>query len=85
MPTNVALRSQEKADSAIASGKFAEEIVPVQVAGKKGAQLIIDKDESPRKTTLEKLNKLSPVYDDGICTAGNSSAENDGGRQRLSS
>ena len=73
-----ALRSQEKADSAIASGKFAEEIVPVQVAGKKGAQLIIDKDESPRKTTLEKLNKLSPVYDGGICTAGNSSAENDG-------
>jgi acetyl-CoA C-acetyltransferase len=43
------------------------------------APLLFDKDETPRRdTTLEKLAKLSPVYPDGVCTAGNSSSENDG-------
>jgi acetyl-CoA C-acetyltransferase len=74
-----AYRSQMKASEAIASDKFKEEIVPVEVAGKKGQTLTIDKDESPRPdSTLEKLAKLRPVYPDGICTAGNSSTENDG-------
>jgi acetyl-CoA C-acetyltransferase len=74
-----AYRSQMKASEAVASKKFKEEIVPVEVAGKKGQTLTIDKDESPRPdSTLEKFAKLRPVYPDGICTAGNSSTENDG-------
>lgn len=74
-----AVRSQKKACEAIEAGKFKEEIVPVTVAGKKGATIIIDTDEPPRPgTSLEKLAKLAPVYEDGICTAGNSSTENDG-------
>ena len=74
-----ALRSQKKAGAAISAGKFDDEIVPIGVAGKKGESLTIGKDEPPRSnTTLEKLNKLAPVYKDGVCTAGNSSTENDG-------
>jgi acetyl-CoA C-acetyltransferase len=74
-----ACRSQMKASEAIAADKFKDEIVPVSVPGKKGQTLTIDKDEPPRPDTqLEKLAKLRPVYPDGICTAGNSSTENDG-------
>lgn len=74
-----ALRSQQKAVSAIDSGKFSEEITPVPIPQRKGEPVCFDTDETPRRdTTLEKLNKLSPVYPDGICTAGNSSTENDG-------
>ena len=74
-----ALRSHRRACEAIASGKFREEIVPVVVPQKKGAPLIIDRDEPPRSdTTLERLAGLPAVYPDGICTAGNSSSENDG-------
>ncbi|MBE9572702.1 MAG: thiolase family protein, partial [Proteobacteria bacterium] len=58
---------------------FSEEIVPVPIPQRKGKQLIFDIDETPRPdTTLEKLAKLPPVYPDGVCTAGNSSTENDG-------
>ena len=74
-----ALRSQLNAVAAIDSGKFSEEIVPIPIPKKKGEPLIFDTDETPRKdTTLEKLNRLPPVYPDGVCTAGNSSTENDG-------
>jgi acetyl-CoA C-acetyltransferase len=74
-----ALRSHQRAVAAMDSGKFQEEIVPVSVPQSKGAPLLFDKDETPRRdTTLDKLGKLSPVYPDGICTAGNSSTENDG-------
>ncbi len=73
------LRSHQKAIAAIDSGKFAEEIVPVRVPQAKGEPKIIDTDETPRRdTSLEALSKLRPVYSDGICTAGNSSSENDG-------
>lgn len=73
------LRSHQKAIAAIDSGKFKEEIVPVPVPQGKGAPLIVDADETPRRdTSLEKLAKLPTVYPDGICTAGNSSTENDG-------
>ena len=49
------------------------------VPRKKGEPLIIDTDEPPRRdTTLERLARLATVYPDGICTAGNSSSENDG-------
>ncbi|MCG6909307.1 MAG: thiolase family protein [Deltaproteobacteria bacterium] len=74
-----ALRSQQKACEAIASGKFKDEIVPVTVALKKGKTAIVDTDEPPRKdSSLEKLGKLPTVYPKGVCTAGNSSTENDG-------
>ena len=73
------LRSQQKACEAIASGKFKDEIVPVQIPQKKGQVVTIDTDEPPREgSTIEKLAKLPAVYPDGICTAGNSSTENDG-------
>jgi len=75
-----ALRSQERANAAIESGKIAEEIVPVEVPGKKGAVTVIDRDEAPRAdTTLDKLAKLSPVFvKDGSITAGNAPGINDG-------
>jgi len=74
-----ALHSHQKAIAAIDLGKFKEEIVPLIVPQEKGGSLIIDTDESPRRdTSLEKLAKLPAVYPGGICTAGNSSTENDG-------
>jgi acetyl-CoA C-acetyltransferase len=73
------LRSHQRAIAAIDSGKFAEEIVPVTIPQKKGDSLAFDTDETPRRdTNLEKLAKLRNVYPDGVCTAGNSSSENDG-------
>jgi acetyl-CoA C-acetyltransferase len=74
-----AFRSHQKAIAAIDSGKFSEEIVPIQISKKKGEVSVFDKDETPRRdTTLEKLARLPPVYPNGVCTAGNSSSENDG-------
>jgi acetyl-CoA C-acetyltransferase len=74
-----ALRSHQKAIAAIDSGKFGEEIVPIPIPHREGEPLIFTIDETPRRdTTLEKLAKLRPVYPDGVCTAGNSSTENDG-------
>ena len=73
-----ALESHRKACRAMESGKFQEEIVPVLVPNPKGGQMRVDRDENPRPdTTLEQLSKLKPVMG-GVCTAGNSSAENDG-------
>lgn len=74
-----ALRSHQRATAAIDQGKLAEEIVPVPVPKRRGDPLLFDKDETPRRdTTLEKLARLTPVYPGGVCTAGNSSTENDG-------
>ena len=75
-----ALRSHQRAIAAQEAGKFTDEIVPVPMGkGKDGNPLFFSTDEGPRKeTTLEKLAKLKPVYADGVCTAGNSSSENDG-------
>jgi acetyl-CoA C-acetyltransferase len=73
-----ALESHRKACAAIESGKFKEEIVPVPVPDSKGREGLFDRDENPRAdTTLEQLAKLKPVLG-GVCTAGNSSSENDG-------
>jgi acetyl-CoA C-acetyltransferase len=73
-----ALDSHRKACEAIKAGKFAGEIVPVPVPQAKGAPLMVTQDENPRDdTTLEQLTKLRPVMG-GVCTAGNSSTENDG-------
>ncbi len=72
------LESQLKACAAVEAGKFKEEIVPVPVPQRKGDPIIVDKDENPRAdTTIERLEKLKPVMN-GVCTAGNSSSENDG-------
>jgi acetyl-CoA C-acetyltransferase len=74
-----ALESHRKACAAIESGKFSEEIVPVTVPNPQGGQAIVHRDENPRAdTTLEQLARLRPVLG-GVCTAGNSSSENDGG------
>ncbi len=74
-----AVRSHQKAIAAIDSGKFSEETVPIPIPQTKGEPLAFTTDETPRRdTTLEKLAKLRPVYPDGVCTAGNSSTENDG-------
>ena len=75
-----AFLSQQKAENAIKSNKFKEEIVPVPVHQKSGAPLIFDTDEHPRfGTTLEALSKLEPAFKkDGTVTAGNASGLNDG-------
>jgi len=73
-----ALESHKKACAAIESGKFKEEIVPVSIESSKGGQIFVERDENPRAdTTLEQLAKLKPILG-GVCTAGNSSSENDG-------
>lgn len=75
-----ALRSHQRAVAAQEAGKFKDEIAPVLVGkDKNGQEIFFNTDEGPRKdTTLERLAKLKPVYKDGVCTAGNSSSENDG-------
>jgi 3-oxoadipyl-CoA thiolase len=73
-----ALRSQQRAAKAIASGYFAQEIVAVEIAGRKET-VKVDIDEHPRETTLEQLAKLKPfVRNPGTITAGNASGVNDG-------
>jgi acetyl-CoA C-acetyltransferase len=74
-----ALRSQQRALAAQASGVLAEEIVPVTLAAKKGDPVVVSKDEHPRETSLEQLAKLKPIVrEDGTVTAGNASGVNDG-------
>jgi 3-oxoadipyl-CoA thiolase len=75
-----AWRSQQRAGQAIASGYFAEEIVPVEVPGGKAGPIVVDKDEHPRpETTLDGLAKLkTPFRNPGTVTAGNASGVNDG-------
>jgi len=74
-----ALGSQEKAIAAINQGKFKDEIVPVKIPRKKGEPIVFETDEYPRKTSLELLAKLPPVFKQGgTVTAGNSSGRNDG-------
>ncbi|MFZ1198378.1 MAG: acetyl-CoA C-acyltransferase, partial [Pseudolabrys sp.] len=75
-----ALRSQQRAGKAIASGYFAKEIVAVEVPGGKAGPIKVDKDEHPRPdTTLEQLTKLkTPFRNPGTVTAGNASGVNDG-------
>jgi len=76
-----AFESQQKAVKAIANGVFKQEIVPVEVPGRKGTT-IFDTDQQPRsETTMEALTKLRPAFmaEGGLVTAGNSSGLNDGG------
>jgi acetyl-CoA C-acetyltransferase len=72
------MASHQKACAAIEAGKFKEEMVPVKISRGKGDSMTVNEDEGPRAdTTLEKLSQLKPVLG-GVCTAGNSSSENDG-------
>lgn len=74
-----ALRSQQRAARAQASGRLAAEIMPVSIPCKKGEPLVVERDEHPRETTLEALSALKPfVKADGVVTAGNASGVNDG-------
>ena len=75
-----ALRSQQKAAEAIASGRLNEEIIPVTVPQRRGEPVIFDTDEHPRaNSTIEGLAKLKPIVtSEGTVTAGNASGINDG-------
>ncbi|MGG7568274.1 3-oxoadipyl-CoA thiolase [Rhodovulum sp. DZ06] len=74
-----AFRSQEKAAAAQANGRLAQEIVPVTIPQRKGDPVVVEKDEHPRQTSLEKLAALkAPFRQGGSVTAGNASGVNDG-------
>jgi acetyl-CoA C-acetyltransferase len=76
-----ALRSQQRAAAAIDSGRFDSELTPVEIKGRRGEPLMLERDEHPRAdTTIETLRKLPPVFDrkTGTVTAGNSSGITDG-------
>jgi 3-oxoadipyl-CoA thiolase len=73
-----ALWSQLKAATAQQDGRLAGEICPVSVPRRKQDPLIVERDEHPRKTSLEKLAQLRPLFPEGTVTAGNASGINDG-------
>ena len=74
-----AAASQAKYARAKAAGFYKDEILPVKIAGRKGAETVVADDEHPRPDTdLEKLGKLKALFDGGVTTAGNASGINDG-------
>jgi len=76
--------SQEKYEAAHQAGKFANEIIPVSIPQRKAADLLFDKDEHPRLSSVEKLASLNPAFKKGgSVTAGNSSGVNDGSAASL--
>ncbi|MGN6531692.1 MAG: thiolase family protein [Ginsengibacter sp.] len=79
-----AFESQQKYYTALAAGKWKDEIIPVEITPNKTDKIIFDTDEHPRKTSLEKLSQLRPAFmKDGTVTAGNSSGINDGAAMLL--
>jgi len=73
------VESYRRAREATETGLFAEEIVPVQIAQKKGAPLTVDRDEEPFKADLSRISTLRPAFQkEGTVTAGNASKINDG-------
>ena len=80
MQDALALESQRRAGDAMRNGRFDDELVSVEIAGRKGAVTIFDTDEHPRPdTTIDQLAKLQPAFKkNGTVTAGNSSGLNDG-------
>ena len=73
------MRSQAKAAAAQANGRLAKEITAVSVPQRRGDPVVVDRDEHPRATTLEKLGSLAtPFRKGGSVTAGNASGVNDG-------
>ena len=75
-----ALESHRKAAAAKAAGRFAEQMIPVTVPGKRGKTTVVDRDECVRpESTMETLGSLPTAFEpDGVCTAGNSSPMSDG-------
>ena len=74
-----AVNSYKKAQLAIENGWFKDEIVPVEIPQKKGAAIIVDKDEEPLKVNFDKLPQLNPAFSkEGTVTAANASTMNDG-------
>jgi acetyl-CoA acyltransferase len=74
-----ALRSQARAAAAQKNGRLAREIVAVEIKDRKGNATLVERDEHPRETTLEKLASLpTPFRKGGTVTAGNASGVNDG-------
>jgi 3-oxoadipyl-CoA thiolase len=74
-----AYESQMKAKRALEQNRFSEELVAVSFHDRKGNLIVVDKDEHPRpNTTMEKLSKLPPLFENGTVTAGNASGINDG-------
>jgi 3-oxoadipyl-CoA thiolase len=74
-----ALRSQQRAATAIAGGVFRDELMRVEVPGKKGTHTVVDQDEHPRQTDPSTLARLKPIVrEQGTVTAGNASGVNDG-------
>ena len=81
MQDEFAVRSQNRAEAAITSGRFKDEIVPVVIPQRKGDPIVFDTDEFPKfGTTMEKVAKLKPAFkkDGGTVTAANASGINDG-------
>jgi len=74
-----AMRSQNRAARAIASGRLAREIAPYPITDRKGQVTQVSRDEHPRETTIEKLSSLKAIFrKGGSVTAGNASGVNDG-------
>jgi acetyl-CoA C-acetyltransferase len=75
-----ALRSQQRAQAAMEAGRFSDEVVPLEIKGRKGEATAFARDEHPRAgTTKQDLAKLAPVFSkEGTVTAGNSSGITDG-------
>jgi acetyl-CoA C-acetyltransferase len=74
-----ALESYRRAQEAIATKTFRQEIVPVDVPQRKGASLTVTDDEEPNRVDLNKMRKLKPVFkEEGVLTVGNSPSCNDG-------
>jgi 3-oxoadipyl-CoA thiolase len=79
-----AFQSQQKYFAALDAGKWKDEIIGIEVKNEKGDTMLFEKDEHPRKTSLEKLASLKPAFQkEGTVTAGNSSGINDGAAAML--
>ncbi len=77
-------KTQEKYVAAHEANKFKEELIPVTIPQRKGDDIVFDKDEHPRLSSLEKLASLKPAFKkDGTVTAGNASGINDGAAMLL--
>ena len=75
----LAATSYERANAAVAAGRFKDEIVPVSIPQRKGEPLIFDTDECPQNSSYEFLSKMKPAFKkDGVGTAGNASIISDG-------
>lgn len=75
---NFAIESYKRANNAVNSGRFSNEIYPIKISSKSG-DLIVDKDEEPGKVKYDKIPGLKPVFEkNGVVTAANASSINDG-------